>query len=146
MAQVNAKADLLNLRTLWAEQGRMEELLRSPFQGKPSSLLRGDDYFLPELGRAMRMLAHPFEARATEGDHGPPIDLTLTTTRAPVRGRAAGQGDRSPERRRRTDERAGCPAVPGVAQLRRADRRAQPSRRGVAGEPGAAPVRVPSRE
>jgi patatin-related protein len=78
LAQANRGADLLGLRTLWAEQGRMEELLRRPFRGKPTSLLRGDEYFLPELGRAMNMLTEPFVARG-EGGYTP-IDLTLTTT------------------------------------------------------------------
>ncbi len=76
LAQVNKRADLLALRTLWAEQGRMEDLLRRPFQGKPTSMLRGDEYFLPELNRAMRMLAFPFEAHS----RFTPMDLTLTTT------------------------------------------------------------------
>ena len=76
LSQSNVRADLRALRTLWAEQGRMEELLRKPFRGQPTSMLRGDDYFLPELQRAMRLLAFPFEPRATR----PAIDLTLTTT------------------------------------------------------------------
>lgn len=76
LAQVNGRADLRALRTLWAEQGSMEQLLRPPFQGEPTSMLRGDDYFLPELRRAMQLLASPFEAPASPA----PIDLTLTTT------------------------------------------------------------------
>ena len=76
LAQANRRADLRALRTLWAEQGRMEQLLRRPFQGKPTSMLRGDDYFLPELRRAMKLLAHPYEKPEKEA----PIDLTLTTT------------------------------------------------------------------
>ncbi len=60
LAQANRRADLRSLRTLWAEQGRMEQLLRRPFQGKPTSMLRGDEYFLPELRRAMKLLAHPY--------------------------------------------------------------------------------------
>lgn len=76
LAQANRHADLRSLRTLWAEQGRMEELLRRPFQGEPTSLLKGDDYFLPELHRAMQMLARPYEAP----DKPPQIHLTLTTT------------------------------------------------------------------
>lgn len=76
LAQANKRADLRVLRTLWAEQGRMEKLLRRPFQGAPTSMLRGDDYFLPELQRAMQMLSRPF----VSSDKRPQIDLTLTTT------------------------------------------------------------------
>lgn len=76
LAQANRRADLSALRNLWSEQGDMEQLLRRPFQGSPTSILRGDDYFLPELRRAMRMLAVPFEPRAAYT----PLDVTLTTT------------------------------------------------------------------
>ncbi|ACZ31790.1 Patatin [Xylanimonas cellulosilytica DSM 15894] len=75
LAQVNTKADIGQLREVWSTQGQIDVLLREPFRGKPSSLLRGDDYFLPELHRAMHMLATPFEARP-----GAKIDVTLTTT------------------------------------------------------------------
>jgi patatin-related protein len=81
LAQVNTRADLGLLRNLWSDQGRMEELLREPFRGEPSSLLRGDEYFLPELRRAMRALAVPFERRVRPGTDQPTsVDLTITTT------------------------------------------------------------------
>jgi len=47
LAQVNRFADLASLRDVWVEQGRIEALLRQPFRGAPSSLLKGDDHFLP---------------------------------------------------------------------------------------------------
>ena len=65
---------------LWSDQGRMEDLLRQPFQGEPSSLLRGDDYFLPELRRALRSLAVPFERRRYPDRRPTTVDLTITTT------------------------------------------------------------------
>ena len=77
LAQVNRGADLSMLRDLWIEQGRIESLLRAPFQGDPTSLLRGDEYFLPALHDAMTRLA------GQPGNRGPeasPIDLTITTT------------------------------------------------------------------
>lgn len=74
LAQVNKKADLSALRSLWAEQGRMDNLLRKPFQGQPTSLLRGDDYFLPELARAMRSLVASYEPS------GRSVDLVMPTT------------------------------------------------------------------
>jgi patatin-related protein len=74
LAQVNKRADLSVLRSLWAEQGRMDNLLRKPFQGRPTSLLRGDDYFLPELNRAMRSLMGSYEPSERH------VDLIMPTT------------------------------------------------------------------
>lgn len=77
LGQVNKNADLSSLRHLWSQQGRMESLLRTPLRGQPSSLLMGDDYFLPQLRRAMDGLAAGYV------DPGParrPVDLTLMTT------------------------------------------------------------------
>jgi patatin-related protein len=74
LGQINENADLRIMRRLWEEQGRLEALLRQPFQGNPTSMLKGDDYFLPELNRAMRALT----AKSTEPDR--PMDLTITTT------------------------------------------------------------------
>lgn len=73
LANQNGRLDVL--RDLWAEQGRMDNLLRTPFRGQPTSLLRGDDYFLPELTRAMRGLSADFAATS-----GYSVDLTITTT------------------------------------------------------------------
>ncbi|CAB3745675.1 patatin-like protein [Paraburkholderia humisilvae] len=65
------------LRKIWLECGAFEDLLRSPFETNPGSILRGDAYFLPHI-----------EASLTEIASGPtfnpaselPIDLQLTTT------------------------------------------------------------------
>jgi hypothetical protein len=73
LAQSSRKADLSSLRELWTEQGRMDMLLRAPFEGHPTSLLRGD-YFLEQLHNAMAQLATGYE------HSGRPADLTLTTT------------------------------------------------------------------
>ena len=74
LSQVNANADLGTLRDLWAEQGQLDNLLRQPFRGQPTSLLQGDEYFLPALTRAMSGLTADFEP--THQD----VDLTITTT------------------------------------------------------------------
>jgi patatin-related protein len=77
LAQVNKHANLESLRDLWAEQGRMDLLLRTPFKGEPVSLLKGDEFFLPRLEDAMRGLTvryDPYEHDAK------PIDLRITTT------------------------------------------------------------------
>ncbi len=74
LSMVNANARLGALRDLWAEQGRFDNLLRPPFKGQPTSLLRGDEYFLPELTRAMRGLTTDFKATNAS------VDLIITTT------------------------------------------------------------------
>ena len=55
----------------------MEALLRTPFQGAPSSLLKGDDYFLPTLERAMQALAVDYDP--VDAEHRP-VHLGITTT------------------------------------------------------------------
>ncbi|MET9226657.1 patatin-like protein [Lentzea sp. NPDC003310] len=77
LSQVNKQADLSRLRDLWAEQGRMEQLLRTPFRGQPASLLKGDEFFLPRLQEALARLTTDFDP--TEPDERP-IDLRITTT------------------------------------------------------------------
>lgn len=77
LAQVNRHADLASLRDVWVEQGRIEALLRQPFRGAPSSLLKGDDHFLPQLNAALTRLAVPADP-VPPADA--PIDLTVMTT------------------------------------------------------------------
>ncbi|ROP41529.1 patatin-like protein [Saccharothrix texasensis] len=75
LSQVNANARLERLRDLWAEQGRMEQLLRTPFRGQPASLLRGDEFFLPRLREALDRLTSDFVPQEDR-----PVDLRITTT------------------------------------------------------------------
>ncbi len=96
LSLANRKGGLDLLRDLWAEQGRMDNLLRAPFRGQPTSLLRGDEYFLPELTRALRSLTADFDPTP-----GYAVDLTITTT---LLGGATllttdGLGQRLPQRR-----------------------------------------------
>src|SRR3954463_4354765 len=77
MSQVSRNADLTRLRDLWAEQGRMEQLLRTPFQGQPVSLLRGDEFFLPRLQEMLGRLTTDFSPTRAEDR---PVDLRITTT------------------------------------------------------------------
>ena len=77
LAQVNRLADLASLRDVWVEQGRIEALLRQPFRGSPSSLLKGDDHFLPQLNAALTRLSVPTSATSPKDA---PIDLTVMTT------------------------------------------------------------------
>ncbi|MFD9738853.1 patatin-like protein [Umezawaea sp. NPDC059074] len=77
VSQVSETADLTRLRDLWAEQGRMEQLLRTPFQGQPVSLLRGDEFFLPRLQEMLGRLTTDFSPTKPEDR---PVDLRITTT------------------------------------------------------------------
>lgn len=77
LSQANEKADVGLMRDLWAEQGRMESLLQRPFRGSPTSLLRGDDYFLPKLYQAMQGLTKGWVSTSAK-DH--PLELIITTT------------------------------------------------------------------
>lgn len=77
LTQVNRDADPSLLRDLWIDQGRIESLLRPPFRGQPTSLLQGDEYFLPKLHAAMEILA---KDRGWVDASKAPLDLTITTT------------------------------------------------------------------
>lgn len=71
----NQSLDLLE--DLWVEKAALDMLLRDPLEPLPTSLLRGDDYFLRELKQAFLQLnagGDPADPSAV------PLDLTLTTT------------------------------------------------------------------
>jgi predicted acylesterase/phospholipase RssA len=67
--------DLALLRSLWIESGSFQNLLRDPLDSRPPSLLQGDEYFLPQLEDAIRVLCSgPRDCSDL------PIDLQLTVT------------------------------------------------------------------
>ena len=72
--------DLGSLATVWEKRGALSELLRSPLERDPPSLLRGDDYYLEKLREAYREFK-PLEGDfpAVEGSDRP-VELFLTTT------------------------------------------------------------------
>lgn len=70
--------DFSALRQVWLETGAFGDLLRKPFGDNPGSLLRGDDFFLPQIDAAFRELA-PQAAPQFSVDEMP-IDLRLMTT------------------------------------------------------------------
>lgn len=78
LAQVNPDAPLGMLRDIWVDQGRIESLMRQPFRGAPTSLLQGDEFFLPQLNNALSMLAKPSDTWREPALA--PIDLSITTT------------------------------------------------------------------
>lgn len=75
MAMVH-RSDLGALQSLWLDKASLTKLLRSPLQIDPPSLLKGDEYFLPELRSAF--------ARLQQGPllspDDVPIRLIMTTT------------------------------------------------------------------
>ncbi|GAB2766025.1 hypothetical protein GCM10027020_18270 [Nocardioides salsibiostraticola] len=77
LSQVNSLARIASLRDIWVDKGQIETLLRKPFRGQPTSLLQGDEYFLPALNDALLKLAHPAAGVSAEEA---PIDLTITAT------------------------------------------------------------------
>lgn len=67
---------LYGLREVWLSQAGLEQLMRDPGEDDPPSLLRGDDYFLPAIERALGNIA---QGPAAPKD-GVPMMLSLTTT------------------------------------------------------------------
>ena len=65
------------LRDVWVESGSFAALMRTPYQDGPPSLLKGDEYFLPQISSALRRLTTPFDPTPVSEK---PIDLTITTT------------------------------------------------------------------
>lgn len=76
LAQVYG-APLTPLRDVWIERGAFDRLLRNPYQKDPTSLLRGDEYFLVQLREAFRRVKATGTLQTVKDV---PIDLTLTTT------------------------------------------------------------------
>jgi hypothetical protein len=56
---VARNTDLSFLRDLWLGEASLTELLRSPTERSPRSLLRGDEYFLPALEQAFATIDGP---------------------------------------------------------------------------------------
>jgi patatin-related protein len=75
LAQANGNpTDLGALKKLWVQQGQIGSLLRQPFRKSAPSILRGDDYFLPQIHSAFKGLT----ANYSRSDRS--VDLTITTT------------------------------------------------------------------
>lgn len=78
LCQVNPESRLGLLRDVWVDQGRIEALMRQPFRGSPTSLLQGDEFFLPQLNNALGLLAKPGGRWRPPAQA--PVDLSITTT------------------------------------------------------------------
>jgi hypothetical protein len=79
LGQAYADAELSGMRYLWASKSSFAALLRSPVHGSLPSLLRGDDYFLPELRRAFEGVVHTPGINMTDPRERP-VDLFPPTT------------------------------------------------------------------
>lgn len=75
MAMVH-RSDLGVLHSLWLDKASLTKLLRSPLQTDPPSLLKGDEYFLPELRSAFEKL----KQGPLLSPDDVPIRLIMTTT------------------------------------------------------------------
>jgi patatin-related protein len=87
LAQANELGDLELLKNLWIQHGQIGELLRGPFSSGPPSLMKGDDYFYPQILSAFRELTKNYRrstreplGQETSGNDVRPIDLTITAT------------------------------------------------------------------
>ena len=67
-------ASLSSLRELWLSKSSFADLLQDPGKANPSSLLKGEDYFLPALKDAFQNLVKDNKQVS------PPMDLSLTAT------------------------------------------------------------------
>jgi patatin-related protein len=75
-------APLDPLGDIWADDGGLLDLLRSPTEGNAVSLLRGDDYFLPELRKAFDKIAPPYVVGTAKAlpPSDAPVNLTMTAS------------------------------------------------------------------
>lgn len=80
LAQANAEGDLAQLKELWIQNGQIGDLLREPFHRGPASLLKGDDYFYPQIRSAFRRLTQNFHRAVDASDQVRPVDLTIPAT------------------------------------------------------------------
>ena len=62
---VATESEVSSALNLWIERGGLKAMVRDPFEADPPSLLRGDDYFLSEVSKALGTIA------ATAGTHPP---------------------------------------------------------------------------
>lgn len=75
LAQLHDRS-LYSLRDVWLDTAGLEKLLHDPDERDPSSLLRGDDWFLPQIRAALAGLA-----RGKPASPGlVPLSLSLTST------------------------------------------------------------------
>lgn len=84
LAQANANGNLDVLKGLWIQSGQIGDLMREPFRAGPASVMKGDDYFYPQIRAAFRRLVEGYERKQQSGNdvvaQVRPVDLTIPTT------------------------------------------------------------------
>jgi patatin-related protein len=84
LAQANTEGDLGLLKELWIQHGQIGDLLREPFHKGPASLLKGDDYFYPQIRSAFQRLTTNYVRAMNASPAGQmsprPVDLTIPAT------------------------------------------------------------------
>ncbi len=73
------RTSMKNVRDVWLDNGALEQLLRTPAEDNPPSILRGNEYFLPALTQAFEALTLSSPGAGASADDVP-MDLILTTT------------------------------------------------------------------
>ena len=74
-------ADVVALREVWMKLGSIDALLRKPSERHPASLLRGDEYFWPQLTEVLEELGRKGRARAADWpDDVREVNLLVTVT------------------------------------------------------------------
>ena len=83
---VATESEVSGALNLWVERGGLKAMVRDPFEADPPSLLRGDDYFLGEVHKALGRIAttagnHPSGGGevADAKDHDLHVIVTTTT-------------------------------------------------------------------
>jgi patatin-related protein len=83
---VATESEVSSALNLWIERGGLKAMVRDPFEADPPSLLRGDDYFLSEVSKALGTIAATAGTRPPGGgevadakDHDLHVILTTTT-------------------------------------------------------------------
>lgn len=75
---VARRRSLVGLRDIWLEVADFEALLRSPYETDQPSVLKGDEYFTPELRDGIENLLGEGTVTPEPADH--PLTLLVTTT------------------------------------------------------------------
>ena len=83
LAQVNRRADMAALRDVWVEQGRDRGAAAPAVSASPSSLLKGDEHFLPQLNAALTSPRRADRHGAAQGGPDRPHDDDHGAARQP---------------------------------------------------------------
>lgn len=95
LGTVYGHPDLSRMRDLWIRTGGFTSLFRSPLDADVPSLLKGDEYFLPQLAEAVSVFMDPDEH---DRDANAEVILTATSMEGEPQSLALGDRQRISER------------------------------------------------